>query len=831
MKIGRRWLTLLILPIALALAEQPSSAQSICSSVSGTVAAGVSFGSVVAGQTYSYLASGAIGYNLDGCQSDPDGNIVAGGCGPAIGDASFTCPGLKAYSLVAKVGGNCIQLGINGTFVAPSSGPLTVYYNDNGYGDNSLSWNVCISSVATQQNCTTVSGSASSGVVFGPVSAGLTYSYQVTGVIGFNLDGCQSNPDGVIVAGTCSSATADGSFTCPGLKAFSLVAKVNGQCIQLGSNGAFVAPASGTMTLYYNDSGYGDNSGSFSVCITEVSQTCVSVLGNASGGISSGNLAAGQTYSYQAYGVIGYNLNGCQSDPDGNIVAGNCGPAIGDGSFKCPGLKAFSLVGEINGQCIQLGSGGTFVAPASGPFVLFYNDNGYSDNSGSWNVCILPVQQLCPTVSGNASAGVVFGNVIAGQTYNYEVSGVVGYNSNGCQSDPNGNIVTGACSSAVADGSFTCPGLAAFSLVGKVNGQCIQLGRDGTFVAPSSGALTLYFNDSNYSDNSGSFNACITPVQQACPNVPGTAAAGTLFGNVISGQTYCYHAFGAITYNFDGCQSDPNGNIIAGACGSAIVDGSFTCPGLAAFSLVGKVNGQCIQLGSDGTFVAPSSGALTLYFNDSNYSDNSGSWNVCITPVQRACINLPMTASTGVAYGSVVVSQIYAYQATGAGGFNLDGCQSDPSGNVVTGACSAITADDSFTCPGLKAFSLVGKVNGQCIQLGNSGSFTAPASGTLVLYYNDSNYSDNSGAWSVCIEPFPETVSNIHFEGKDIRISWSTIAGRTYILQVSTNQHSSAFADLSSPIYVPILGGTTTNYLDRGAAAGGSRYYRVRTPQ
>ncbi len=49
------------------------------------------------------------------------------------------------------------------------------------------------------------------------------------------------------------------------------------------------------------------------------------------------------------------------------------------------------------------------------------------------------------------------------------------------------------------------------------------------------------------------------------------------------------------------------------------------------YSLVGGVNGTCIQLGTSGQFVAPATGPLTLFFNDDNYEANEGSFEVCIT--------------------------------------------------------------------------------------------------------------------------------------------------------------------------------------------------------
>jgi hypothetical protein len=124
-----------------------------------------------------------------------------------------------------------------------------------------------------------------------------------------------------------------------------------------------------------------------------------------------------------------------------------------------------------------------------------------------------------------------------------------------------------------------------------------------------------------------------------CITVPGASPTGVTFGNVVAGQAYPYSASGCITLQTgtNPLRSDPNGNMYTNTC-SAFVSGptptpepSAICPGLVAYSLVGKVGGTCLQLGSSGTFVAPSTGALTLYCNDYVFGDNSGSWNVCIT--------------------------------------------------------------------------------------------------------------------------------------------------------------------------------------------------------
>ena len=144
-----------------------------------------------------------------------------------------------------------------------------------------------------------------------------------------------------------------------------------------------------------------------------------------------------------------------------------------------------------------------------------------------------------------------------------------------------------------------------------------------------------------------------------------------------------------------------------------------------------KVNGQCLQLGSSGTFVAPSSGTLTLYYNDNYYNDNGGFFSACVTPLgmQKICASLPANAYSGEAFGDVVMGQTYLCQASGAAQY-FGNCASDPDGNLLAGPCGTAAgpsiADDSFICPGLKAYSLVAKVNGQCFQLGSSEIFVAP---------------------------------------------------------------------------------------------------------
>ena len=117
--------------------------------------------------------------------------------------------------------------------------------------------------------------------------------------------------------------------------------------------------------------------------------------------------------------------------------------------------------------------------------------------------------------------------------------------------------------------------------------------------------------------------------------VPAAAKEGRSFGTVTAGITYFFQASGLVTFLGAGnCQSDPDGRVAGCASGSVPTarrgGNQFVCPELSAWSLVGKIANQCIQLGSSGSFVAPASGELVLYCNDRDYSDNGGAWDVTL---------------------------------------------------------------------------------------------------------------------------------------------------------------------------------------------------------
>ncbi len=114
-----------------------------------------------------------------------------------------------------------------------------------------------------------------------------------------------------------------------------------------------------------------------------------------------------------------------------------------------------------------------------------------------------------------------------------------------------------------------------------------------------------------------------------CLNVPGSTSQGTDFGPVYAGLTYSYTATGVNSPNafsslFENADGLPDGGSPA--------DSTYICPGLRVWSMVGKINGTCVQLGTHGSFVAPTSGELFLVFNANNFSQNGlFFWSACLT--------------------------------------------------------------------------------------------------------------------------------------------------------------------------------------------------------
>ena len=186
-----------------------------------------------------------------------------------------------------------------------------------------------------------------------------------------------------------------------------------------------------------------------------------------------------------------------------------------------------------------------------------------------------------------------------------------------------------------------------------------------------------------------------------CGMVQAYGGVGTAFGSVTAGQAYGYEASGCITFSgYPGYESaDPDGFQYTNTCGflvgtQVVAGSSFHCPSLLAWSLIGNIGtGSCVQLGSTGTFVAVESGPLDLYFNDDIYSDDSGSFDVCLT--------VPANFVSSGPIGGPFLTSVQSYVLTNGGTalLNWSATNSQPwlslsatGGALAPGAATAITA-------------------------------------------------------------------------------------------------------------------------------------------
>ncbi len=175
--------------------------------------------------------------------------------------------------------------------------------------------------------------------------------------------------------------------------------------------------------------------------------------------------------------------------------------------------------------------------------------------------------------------------------------------------------------------------------VGAVTTVTASINSNANTLAVGSYSDTVTFN--NLTNGNGSTNRVVSLITvlpaalgvisgtDICLSVPGSNSQGTDCGPVYAGLTYSYTATGVVSPNafsslFENADGLPDGGSPA--------DSTYICPGLRVWSMVGKINGACVQLGTAGSFVAPTSGELFLFFNANNFSQNGlYAWSACLT--------------------------------------------------------------------------------------------------------------------------------------------------------------------------------------------------------
>lgn len=128
--------------------------------------------------------------------------------------------------------------------------------------------------------------------------------------------------------------------------------------------------------------------------------------------------------------------------------------------------------------------------------------------------------------------------------------------------------------------------------------------------------------------------------------------------------------------------------------------------------------------------------------------------------------------------------------------------------------------------------------NGVIITNGISFLGGLAGNGRLLDAAGDADSDGMNNLWEVLAGTSPiNNASVFHITavtklGNDVQVKWSTVGGKSYVVQASTGtggNFSANFADLSLTISVPGIGESITNYLDPGGATYiPSRYYRVR---
>jgi hypothetical protein len=160
----------------------------------------------------------------------------------------------------------------------------------------------------------------------------------------------------------------------------------------------------------------------------------------------------------------------------------------------------------------------------------------------------------------------------------------------------------------------------------------------------------------------------------------------------------------------------------------------------------------------------------------------------------------------------------------------LTGCGTI-NGTVVVDAGGSVVAD----CGGTLTFKNSGTING--IMHAENGSVletfgAIDNNGVIDIMDGTINglFINNTGT---IVDASYFRVTSIARQSNDINIAWTTVGGRSYVVQTNApaanGSYTNNFADRSSAINIPGTSLGTTNYLDLGAATNApARYYRVR---
>jgi PA-IL-like protein len=464
-----------------------------------------------------------------------------------------------------------------------------------------------------------------------------------------------------------------------------LVARVgNGRPFAIGSStDPIVMPADGELYLGVNDSGRGDNSGSFSVRIRRggrsraegygagqvdfTSATQVRVDARQEWTPTSVTVRQGERLAFQTTGQIAWGrATGQVTGPEGAYVEDSVRR-----NYPVPSAGVGALVGRVeDGPPFLVGAGSEpIVMPGDGQLYLGVNDSSRGDNSGTFFVRIARPGGYMGRpggVYGQDRAG--FGTAVqvsVDARQDWTPTNVTVRQGERIAFQATGQIVWGRGANQVAGPAgaevetfsrwaYPVPSAGVGALVARIDDGAPFLVGAGTepIAMPADGQLYLGVNDSSRGDNNGSF------IVRIARSTTYYGAPGAGYGQdqidfasatpvrvdareawtetdvmVRRGERIAFQATGQIAWGRGATQvTGPDGAPVQ-AAGRR----NYAVPSAGVGAVVGRIGEGPPFLVGAGTdpIVMPADGRLYLGINDSGRGNNSGFFLVRVARVGR----------------------------------------------------------------------------------------------------------------------------------------------------------------------------------------------------
>jgi hypothetical protein len=317
-----------------------------------------------------------------------------------------------------------------------------------------------------------------------------------------------------------------------------------------GSRDLIVMPADGELYLGVNDSGRGDNSGSFTVRVIPDNRYVGRPGGTRGAGYGQGGLAGAASVrvdARQEWTPTGMTVRQGERIafyPTGQIAWGQGASQVAGAegipmdaavrrNYPVPSAGVGALVGRIdNGAPFLVGAGAEpIVMPAGGQLYLGVNDAGRGDNKGAFQVRVTrDTRSVDQSRGGSGQDQVDFANAASvrvdarqdwtptdvtvrqGERVAFQATGQIAWGQAVSQvAGPEG-----APMDASARHTYPVPSAGVGALVGRIgNGVPFLVGASSEpIIMPAGGRLYLGVNDSSRGDNSGFFVVRIALVRR-----------------------------------------------------------------------------------------------------------------------------------------------------------------------------------------------------------------------------------------------------------------------------------------------------------------------------